>query len=89
MVYKTTFNQITSMNHYKDDCHHYKVIDDHKVITVLLLGGHEISISYENYSHLEHHIISDIKNGKVTPCTESEYQTAFDKALNTIKKLKS
>ena len=76
------------MKHYKDDCHHYKVIDDHRFITVLNLGEFESSIIYENYGGIKHNIISAIARGKVKPCTEKEYQTAFDKALNTIKNLK-
>ena len=77
------------MKHYKDDCHHYKVLDNHRVVTVTDLGELESSISLENYGGIEHYIISTIKRKKVTPCTEKEYQTAFDKALNTINNLKN
>ena len=75
------------MKYYKDDCHHYKVIDNHRVVTVTDLGEFETSICYNAYTSKEHHIIDFIKDKTVTPCTEAEYQTAFDKALNTIKKL--
>ena len=76
------------MKHYKDDCHYYKVIDKRRAVTVTLLGGHETSISYANYNHIEHHVIDFIKDKIVNPCTEAEYQTAFDKALKTINNLK-
>ena len=74
--------------HYKDDCHHYKVIDKHRAVTVTLLGEFETSIIYQGYSNMEHHVIEFIKDKRVTPCTEAEYQTAFDKALKTINNLK-
>lgn len=76
------------MKHYKDDCHHYKVIDKHRAISVLNLGEFESSICYNAYSNTDHNVIEYIKTGKVKPCTEKEYQTAFDKALNTIKNQK-
>ena len=75
------------MKHYKDDCHHYKVIDKHRAVQVTLLGKFETSICYNNYGSREYHI-DLINNESVTPCTEAEYQTAFDKALNTINNLK-
>lgn len=76
------------MKHYKDDCHHYKVIDNHRVVTIASVGAFHASISYDVCLIIDHHIISNIKKGEVIPCTEKEYQTAFDKALNTIKNLK-
>ena len=88
MVYQTTFNQITIMKHYKDDCHHYKVINKHRAVTVTLLGGVETTINYANYGGVEHEVMDYIRDKTVTPCTEAEYQTAFDKALNTINNLK-
>jgi len=77
------------MKHYKDDCHHYKVLDDHRFVSVLNLGRFETSIKFENYGDIKHYLSSSIARGKVKPCTESEYQTAFDKALKTINNLKN
>ena len=79
---------INKMKHYKDDCHHYKVIDDHRVVTIADVGAFHASISYDVCLIIDHHIIKDIKSKTVKPCTEAEYQTAFDKALNTIKNVK-
>ena len=76
------------MKHYKDDCHHYKVIDKHRVITVLNLGTLNTRIEMENYASMKHYVVEAIENKKLTKCTEAEYQTAFDKALKTIKNLK-
>lgn len=77
------------MKHYKDDCHHYKVLDNHRVVTVTNLGKFSSGIELNNYGNIEYNIIQDIKEKKVKPCTEKEYQTAFDKALKTINKLKN
>ena len=76
------------MKYYKDDCHHYKVISKSRVVTIGLLGGIETSISYENYNHMEHHVITFIRAKTVKECTKTDFDTAFDKALNTIKNLK-
>ena len=76
------------MKHYKDDCHHFKVIDKHRVVQVTDVGKYEASISYYFIGGAVYSLMKDIKNGKVKPCTEAEYQTAFDKALNTIKNVK-
>jgi len=82
------------MKHYKDDCHHYKVIDNYTVIQVHNQDGTSITkaiaaIALQNYGKNKHHLIEYIKEKKVTPCTEAEYQTAFDKALKTINNLKN
>lgn len=76
------------MKHYKDDCHHYKVIDKHRAIAVTDLGEFSTSISFENYGGITHYIIKAIEKKTVKPCTQKEYQTAFDKALKTIKNVK-
>jgi len=81
------------MKHYKDDCHHYKVLDDYTVIQVHNNNGTSTtkatgSIALQNFGTHEHYIIELIREKKAKPCTEKEYQTAFDKALNTIKNLK-
>ncbi len=76
------------MKHYKDYCHHYKVLDNHRAITVTNLKGYCASIGFEDLAGIEHFIIKYIKDKTVKPCTEKQYQNAFDKALNTINKLK-
>ena len=75
------------MKHYKDDCHHYKVLDNHRVVTVTDLGKFSTRISFNDFGK-EHHIIQDIREKRAKPCTEKEYLTAFDKALKTINNLK-
>ena len=76
------------MKYYKGDCHHYRVIDNHKALVVTLLGEYETSIRYDSYNAIEHHVIEYIKESRVKPCTKKDFDTAFAKALNTIKNLK-
>lgn len=76
------------MKYYKDDCHHYKVLDNHRVVTVTDIGKYEASISYYFIGGVVHSLIKDIKNKRVIPCTQKDFDTAFSKALNTINNLK-
>ena len=77
------------MKYFKDDCHHYKVLNKSTVITVTNLKRFCASIGYENYSDTKHFVIRYIDKKTIKPCTEAEYQTAFNKALKTINNLKN
>ncbi len=77
------------MKYYKDDCHHYKVIDKLRAITVTNLSKFESSICYDAYLLREHHIIEYVKDKRVTPCTKEDFDTAFHEVLKTINNLKN
>ena len=76
------------MKYYKDDCHHYKVLDNHRAVQVTNVGEFNTSICYDSYANADHYVIEHIKEKWVIPCTKKQYQTAFDKALKTINNLK-
>lgn len=72
--------------HYKDESHHYKMIDKYTVIQVHSGGGKSnASIGLQNYGTNEHFLNKYIKEKVVKLCTKKQYDKAFEKALKTIR----
>lgn len=68
--------------YYKDGCHHYKMINKYSVI-VIYNGCVGATIDLQA-ALIKHFLNNSIKAKTIKPCTEKQYQKAFDKALKTI-----
>ncbi|PCJ57912.1 MAG: hypothetical protein COA65_08615 [Rhodospirillaceae bacterium] len=76
--------------YYKDNCHHWKMIDEYTVIIVTYMKAfldvkENAGIELQNHGTIKHHLIKNIKEKSVKECTKEEFDNAFNKAEETIK----